>query len=367
MQKSWRDDPLVLLGAGSDGFRIWPFDPSLTSVARDNAVARDIVIATGAASIAMRQPRLLATGAALLAGLFVLPLVMQNRSSNPSPSEQSHDDGSNNLSQQLPTNPGFGAPSMLYSPLFIPTVPQYPREGYWQGQSEPTTWVPSPYNGVDTSASTLDNIYQHGVQVAGGDYWSDVAGSISGSMNNGNAPLHQTPAAYYPPDTTWSMPAVGPQMPPDYINTTSLGPVPQHPSIAVPPNANTIDETAFDPSLASNPFVVDTATRLAGHQIQMGRNAANPYGNPLPYDAHYAADGSLPRQPNEMDVHFETFKSAQRDIKKMFGPGVELDEGLFINPLPDPTLMARPVNFVESSEFDRHIVGDFVSPYRQTM
>ncbi len=83
----------------------------------------------------------------------------------------------------------------------------------------------------------------------------------------------------------------------------------------------------------------------------------NPYGNPHIYQGHEAGQMRRPRQPDEMDVYRMSRDHAQRDAVKMYYGAGELDEGLFINPLPDPTLQARPVFFPESSEWDRHIVG----------
>jgi hypothetical protein len=382
---SWRQDPLVLLGNGPEGLRIWPFDKTLTKTQQDNAFARLILLSTTGAALYTRQPSYVLGGGLMMGALYWM--------NNPQAQQQSSSQGSKvpsqgaqtELKQQLPTQPGFNNNDNFYTPIFTPPLPEYPREGYWQGDTLPVTWVPSPFNGSGSNPSSLDSIYQHSLGMAAGDYWNNIEGSMYGGMPSSNMgiPLHQTAQVVLPPGSTTHdvtpLPqsieamstSVDPRMnptriPPNYINTTAMGPVPQEPSVAVPPN-RALDETAFDPSLASNPFAIDAATRLAAHNIDVGRNASNPYGNPLPFDSHYAVDGELPRQPNEMDVHFETFKSAQRDVKKMFGPTGELDEGLFINGLSDPTLFARPVNFIESSEWDRHIVGDFVTPYRQTM
>jgi hypothetical protein len=85
-------------------------------------------------------------------------------------------------------------------------------------------------------------------------------------------------------------------------------------------------------------------------------NENNPYGNPNPYQFHEAARMKRTRQPNELDIHDMITEQSQRDMIKMYYGSSELDEGLFINPLPDPTNMARPVFFPESSEWDNHIV-----------
>lgn len=89
----------------------------------------------------------------------------------------------------------------------------------------------------------------------------------------------------------------------------------------------------------------------------------NPYGNPHNYQVYDAAVMPSTRQPDEVDVHKMAKDHAQRDQVKMYYGAGELDEGLFVNPLPDPTLMARPVFFPESSEWDRHIVGQSVGRY----
>lgn len=83
----------------------------------------------------------------------------------------------------------------------------------------------------------------------------------------------------------------------------------------------------------------------------------NPYGNPHIYQGHEAGQMRRLQQPDEVDVYRMARDHAQRDSVKMYYGAGEMDEGLFINPLPDPSLQARPVFFPESSEWDRHIVG----------
>jgi hypothetical protein len=92
------------------------------------------------------------------------------------------------------------------------------------------------------------------------------------------------------------------------------------------------------------------------HENNVLINENNPYGNPNPYQFHEAARMKRTRQPNELDIHDMITEQSQRDMIKMYYGSSELDEGLFINPLPDPTNMARPVFFPESSEWDNHIV-----------
>jgi hypothetical protein len=164
-----------------------------------------------------------------------------------------------------------------------------------------------------------------------------------------------SPYPYPPPAENWQ---------PLPYNETDAGPVPIPASVALPYNQN-MDETAMDPSTYIPSYDYEQAE--VQRALAEGKNSVNPYGNPLPYQEHFAAEGNSYRQPNEMDIHRQVLESAKFDVKKMFGPVGELDEGLFINPLPDPTLMARPVFFPESSEWDRHIVGDFVNPSRQNM
>ena len=85
----------------------------------------------------------------------------------------------------------------------------------------------------------------------------------------------------------------------------------------------------------------------------------NKEGNPLVFDQQEAVRASRP-DPSPADPE-ETDDQWQR---KFTFNGEELPEGLFVNPLPDPTLVARPVSFPESSEADRPIVGNELDSYR---
>nr|QYA18670.1 PBCV-1 P9-like minor capsid protein [Clandestinovirus] len=155
------------------------------------------------------------------------------------------------------------------------------------------------------------------------------------------------------------------------VNVTAMGPIPvpvpeiplydcQAQQVAAPLPAETIDD-----------FALQSANYLVGQMPEDEDNRDyNPYGNPNAYQTHYAVDGDLPKQPNEMDIHAQVLASSKMDIKKMFGKNGELDEGLFVTPLPDPTLHARPVFFPESYDEERPIWDNFNgtgNAYRQTM
>lgn len=71
--------------------------------------------------------------------------------------------------------------------------------------------------------------------------------------------------------------------------------------------------------------------------------------NPMPLGDYYSAVNSVaPRAAPGPDDALKRLYSA---------PGVT-PEGLYTNPIPDPTLMARGPFFWQSSEVDRNIVAD---------
>lgn len=256
----WTECPSELI-TPDHGFKLWPFDKSLSEEDRDNAMARLILFGTLGTALYARDSRVLLTGAGLLALLGII---------------------------------GSEPPKQKSSKLHQMTA-----------SVPPVTIDPSQVN------VTAMGIVP--VQIP-------------------EVPLYDCPTMTYHPQ--------------------------QYPT---PPNTSSpIDQ-----------FAKESADYLvASMSINEDNRNYNPYGNPNVYQAYYAIDGNLPKQPNEMDVHAQLIADGKMDIQKMFGPNGQLDEGLFVNPLPDPTLQARPVFFPESSDADTPIWDGFMgsgNAYRQTM
>ena len=74
----------------------------------------------------------------------------------------------------------------------------------------------------------------------------------------------------------------------------------------------------------------------------------NPMGNPTTYDFNTAVNMDKPRA---------VFHPKQ-EWAELYREQGEIPDGFWLNPIPDPTLMARGVFFPESSEFGRSITQD---------
>lgn len=72
----------------------------------------------------------------------------------------------------------------------------------------------------------------------------------------------------------------------------------------------------------------------------------NPMGNPLTYDFYKAVNMDTPLASSV----------PHQELPRLLTAQTEFPEGLFIHPVPDPTRMARPVYFSESSEAGRNIL-----------
>lgn len=80
----------------------------------------------------------------------------------------------------------------------------------------------------------------------------------------------------------------------------------------------------------------------------------NPMGNPMTYDFYTAVN---------MDVPRPVFKQ-QQEWAQLYRPNGEVPDGLWMNPIPDQTLMALPaVQFADSSEQGRSILQTMGTGY----
>jgi hypothetical protein len=96
------------------------------------------------------------------------------------------------------------------------------------------------------------------------------------------------------------------------------------------------------------------------HQLLSGRTTGNPIvseqnpmGNPLTYDYYTAVNMDKPLASSVPQQEYPRFYNSQ----------TEFPEGLFINPVPDQTGMARPVYFPQSSEVGRSILQNMGTGY----
>lgn len=89
------------------------------------------------------------------------------------------------------------------------------------------------------------------------------------------------------------------------------------------------------------PLKVNETTKR-GYLKGVKNPESNPYGNPLPYEPGIAVRSSKP----PMQIFSDDC------LAKLYRGTDEWDQNLFINQIPDPTLMARPVFWTQDPQPD---------------
>lgn len=408
----WIDDPLILVKKWKT---LNPIDEQTSPTEKFNASARLIILASGLASLLTRKYKYLGIGSIALMGLYWLTrnkrrnyhpnmivgssslslppsVLMGNSNRKRRQTSYHHDILNRGFNPHAVVNDPIGNPDIYQHGVRDPFHPnihdkiQYegidnPYDPIWIiGRQAPTSVTPVPYDplgneqtffGFDSGLtdpafsqnkynSELEDRMMHYPRI---EYKNQQQSSSSPNNNNafGFQPNRQDPRSEFFDGVVPRYDAHLMQMEPYESNygTSSeyeteriaqhhkqLNPIyqPSEDRTRMTMPFNKIDKKSYEPL----PF---------GHEDNPLINENNPYGNPNPYQFHEGIRLKRTRQPNENDVHDMITEQAQRDVIKMYYGAGELDEGLFINSLPDPSGFARPVFFPESSEWDKHIVS----------